>query len=211
MSLLWLIRIILIIWLFAQVIAFAPIIRDRERYSVLLDNFKLNLLLVILYNAVCYAIILLPPDTNVLLPPVILSYALVAHSYNLMGSIMTFLAIGILILTFNARRVVGDQDTGNKLLTTGVYAIARHPIYFGISILCLGLSIASRNFDALIMLPFIFIANYLQSRFEEVYDVGVRFKTQYEDYKKKTKMFGPYWFWILVLIILTLPLVLSLL
>lgn len=210
MSLLWFIRIILIIWLFTQVIAFAPLLKNREKYSAFLDNFKLNLFLVILYNAVCYAMVLLPPDTDVFLPPAILSYDLVAQWYNLTGSILVFIAIGILILTIRTRKAVGGQDTKNKLLTTGVYAISRHPIYFGISIISLGLSLASRNFDALIILPFILAANYLEAKIEETYDIGVRFKEHYTDYKRKTKMFGPYWFWFLIILLLAIPLVLSL-
>jgi len=209
MSLLWLIRIILIIWLFIQVLAFVPIISSREKYSAFLENFKLNLFLVILYNAVCYTIVLLPPDTTIFYPPAILNNELVAQWYNIIGSSLVFIAIGILILTIRSRKVVGGQDTGKNLLTTGVYAISRHPIYLGISLISIGLSVASRNFDALIMLPFILVANYLEAKLEETYDVGIRFKEQYYDYKKRTKMFGPYWFWILVIILLTLPLTLS--
>ena len=63
------------------------------------------------------------------------------------------------------------------------------------------------NPDGLLIFPFVLLANTVEAKIEETHDIGVRFKLQYEQYKKTTGMLGPVWFWaglVLTLLILAL-------
>jgi len=59
-------------------------------------------------------------------------------------------------------------------------------------------------------LPSVFVANFFQARLEEKYDVGERFKDEYDHYRKETRMFGAVWFWIIMLMLLLTPVVVAL-
>lgn len=39
----------------------------------------------------------------------------------------------------------------NKLITSGVFRLVRHPIYGGLLLLCFGVSIAAQRFDKLVL------------------------------------------------------------
>jgi protein-S-isoprenylcysteine O-methyltransferase Ste14 len=78
-------------------------------------------------------------------------------------------------------------------------------------LISLGISIVRVNFDGMLVFPLVFIANFVQARLEEFYDVGKRFKDEYEAYRARTHMFGPYWFWLGILLILIAPVLISLL
>ena len=62
----------------------------------------------------------------------------------------------------------------------------------------LGLALASVNWEGLLMVPAVFLVNVVQAVIEERYDVGVRFRSQYKAYRKKTRMFGPLWCWLIL-------------
>jgi protein-S-isoprenylcysteine O-methyltransferase Ste14 len=73
--------------------------------------------------------------------------------------------------------------------------------------MCLGLALALVTWDGLLMFPAIFLVNAAEAFFEERYDVGVRFPSQYREYRKQTGMFGPVWMWIsLVVVVAVVPL-----
>jgi protein-S-isoprenylcysteine O-methyltransferase Ste14 len=46
------------------------------------------------------------------------------------------------------------------------------------------------------MFPGVFLANVAQAAAEERWDVGARFQTEYQEYRKRTRMLGPLWFWV---------------
>ncbi|MFX1489982.1 MAG: methyltransferase family protein [Promethearchaeota archaeon] len=209
MSISWTIRLTLIGLLFILVIIFGKFLKNRERYSFILENVSINLVSVILFNAFCYTSMILPPDGTVLQKPPFLSLTLNTRWYDILGLILMIFGVLILIRTVLMRKALGAQDTSGKLLTKGIYSFSRHPIYLGIIIVSLGLGLRTINIDALLIYPLIVLANYIQSKLEEVYDVGVRFKQEYSEYKKQTRRFGPIWFWGIILITLILPLILS--
>jgi protein-S-isoprenylcysteine O-methyltransferase Ste14 len=41
----------------------------------------------------------------------------------------------------------------------------------------------------------VLLANIAQATVEERWDVGARFPAEYEEYRKRTRMLGPAWFW----------------
>jgi len=197
--------------LFIIIPIFAYFLRNRERYSGILENTTINLISVILFNAFCYIPMILPSDENVITRPPFLNNALNLRWFDILGLILMIFGVLILLLTIFKRKVVGAQDTAGSLLTKGAYSFCRHPIYFGIIIISLGLGLRAINIDGLLVFPLILLANFIQAKLEEIYDVGVRFKKEYLEYKKNTGMFGPIWFWFVILIFLILPLIITIL
>ncbi|MFW9901552.1 MAG: methyltransferase family protein, partial [Candidatus Thorarchaeota archaeon] len=168
-----------------------------------------NILSVILFNIFCYVPMLIPPDENVVTRPILLNNAFNLRWLDIVGLIIMILGVLLLLKTILMRKAIGAQDTAGKLLTKSIYSFCRHPIYFGIIIISLGFALRGINIDALIVFPLILLVNFLQAKLEEVYDVGVRFKDEYLEYKKNTRMFGPIWFWFLIIFFLILPLIIS--
>ena len=54
------------------------------------------------------------------------------------------------------------------------------------------------------MIPVIFLLNLTEAWIEERYDIGVRFASEYREYRKRTRIFGPIWFWTILAGILLL-------
>lgn len=66
MSVLWLIRLILLGFLFFLIMIFAYFLKNRDRYSNLLENATINLVSVILFNVFCYVPMILPSLESVI-------------------------------------------------------------------------------------------------------------------------------------------------
>lgn len=209
MSILWIIRLSLIGCSFILIAIFAYFLKNRDKYSEILENTSINILSVILFNVFCYVPMLIPPDENIITRPEILNNVFNLRWLNILGLIMMISGVLLLLRTIFMRKAIGAQDTAGKLLTKGIYSFCRHPIYFGIILISLGFGLRGINVDALIVFPLILLVNFLQAKLEEIYDVGVRFKDEYLEYKKNTRMFGPIWFWLIILLILILPLIIS--
>ena len=79
-----------------------------------------------------------------------------------------------------------------ELVTTGIYAFVRHPIYVGLVTAMIGAELVAESY---LFLPFLFIfcLAYLQAKKEEKLLEG-HFGKEYADYKKRTKMFIPFVF-----------------
>jgi protein-S-isoprenylcysteine O-methyltransferase Ste14 len=97
------------------------------------------------------------------------------------------------------------------LLTSGLYRYFRHPINTGILWVTLGLALAMRNPDGLLMFPAVFVISFAGTIFEEKNDMCVRFRLQYQAYKQKTRMFGPTWLWGIIVVIILILIGLSML
>ena len=206
----WLIRLLLLGALCIYLLASRTMLRDREKYHRVLENGPLNVLLVVIYNALCYLAVGIRSDPNVIAKPAIFEDVLVANWYAVFGQILVLGSVGLLVYTVIKRHAIGGQDTGGRLLTSGIYRFSRHPIYLGIVLIALGISIVRVNCDGMLVFPIVFIMNFIQARLEEVHDIGKRFKEEYESYRTRTHMFGPYWFWLGILLILFSPLLISL-
>ncbi len=188
---------------------YAFFLKDREKYTHILENNKINIILVFIYNIVCYLSVLLPADPNILIKPSIFENSFVIIWFNILAIILYILGGYLLFITLKMRKVIGAQDTEGKLLTNSSYSFFRHPIYLGISLIALGMVLTSINLDAMIIFPFILLGNYLTGTIEEKYDIEERFKKQYQEYKKKVRRFGPFYFWLFLLLIVSLPLCIS--
>jgi protein-S-isoprenylcysteine O-methyltransferase Ste14 len=204
----WFFRLLLIVILFVYLLFSRTILRDRKKYHVILESGPLNILFVVVYNALCYLAVGIRSDPLVIPKPGVFEYPFVANWYSVFGQILVVAAAIFLAYTVMKRKAIGGQDTGG-LIRSGIYSFGRHPIYLGIVLVSLGIAIMHTNFDGMVVYPLVFVANFIQAKLEEEYDVGVRFKEEYEGYRKQTRMFGPLWFWLSILVILLIPIFLA--
>lgn len=120
-----------------------------------------------------------------------------AVSNTLLGISMIIMATGIGIF---ARRQLGDNwshaaeyqiKRDHKLITTGIYAYIRHPIYLGLILTCLGVQLIVGSYLILLAMVVIPWICYFQSKKEETLLLR-HFGKEYEAYQKRTYLFLPY-------------------
>jgi protein-S-isoprenylcysteine O-methyltransferase Ste14 len=198
----WGVRLVLLGLLAVFVAISGYILKHRDRYRWLLASGFANLALVVLYNSLCYLVVSLPPDRSAPLRPAFFLHPASWSSLSIVGQVLIVAGVMILVTTVVRRRALGGQDVKEGLLTSGVYRYFRHPIYTGIIWISLGLPLTARNLDGLLMFPGVLLANVAQAIVEERWDVGARFQPEYEEYRKRTRMFGPVWFWVALIGIL---------
>ena len=172
------------------------LLKHRGRYEKLLENGAVNLGLVAVYNLLCYLMVGLPSDPSAIPPPVFLADPRVRTGFSVVGQILIGLAVCVLVIAVRQRKALGGQDVKEGLLTSGIYRYFRHPIYTGIAWMSLGLALAPVNWDGFLMVPAVLLMNAAEAIIEERYDVGVRFRSQYQEYRKRTRMLGPVWCWL---------------
>jgi protein-S-isoprenylcysteine O-methyltransferase Ste14 len=85
---------------------------------------------------------------------------------------------------------VAETHRPEKVVTTGIYAIIRHPQYFGAIVAHIGVSILIGAFYALLATPLIIFYNYITAWKEEK-ELIHEFGKDYEDYQKKVPMLYP--------------------
>ena len=82
---------------------------------------------------------------------------------------------------------------GAKLVTSGVFAFARHPIYSGILFMAFGISFWLNSGYKLIISILLFLLFYLKSRYEE--ERLQKSFPEYVFYKRQTGRFFPKFSW----------------
>lgn len=87
----------------------------------------------------------------------------------------------------------GKFENTTKLVTTGIYRFIRHPMYLSIAMLAAGIFLKKTGTAQVVIFIIVLLALYLTARIEEG-EMIKRFKKQYRDYMKKSKMFLPYIF-----------------
>jgi len=80
---------------------------------------------------------------------------------------------------------------GHELITTGPYAVVRHPIYTGILAGFLGMTIAIAQVRGVIVFVLIFFVLWLKLRMEEKW-MRTQFGETYATYARKTAALVPY-------------------
>lgn len=102
------------------------------------------------------------------------------------GLVLTGYLVFVWVLLTNSylSRVV-EVDAGQKVITTGPYAIVRHPMYAGISLLYIASPVALGSWWALI--PALFIIPLLIARIRNEEQVLLHDLPGYEDYIRKVK------------------------
>ncbi|MCJ7721138.1 isoprenylcysteine carboxylmethyltransferase family protein, partial [Candidatus Bathyarchaeota archaeon] len=77
-----------------------------------------------------------------------------------------------------------------KIVTTGVYSIVRHPQYFGGLLAHVGVSFLLTAWYSFLVTPLIVVLVYLVSKKEEE-ELIREFGKEYKDYTKEVPMFIP--------------------
>lgn len=191
----WAIRFVLLGFLIALVSASGYFLSHRKEYQELLENKVFNLAVVIVYNLICYLMTSLPSDQNVISPPVFFLHPGVRLGSSVVGWVMIGVAVLIMGMAMRQRKTVGGQNVKEGLLTSGVYRYSRHPIYAGVIGVSLGVALITLSWDGLLMVPAVALVNAGEAVIEERYDIGKRSPLQYQEYRKRTRMFGPVWVW----------------
>lgn len=85
---------------------------------------------------------------------------------------------------------VAETHRTEKIVTTEVYSIVRHPQYFGGLLAHMGISFLLSGWYSLLVTPLMVLLVYLISKKEEE-ELIREFGKEYKDYKKKVPMFIP--------------------
>jgi protein-S-isoprenylcysteine O-methyltransferase Ste14 len=85
---------------------------------------------------------------------------------------------------------VAETHRTEKIITSGVYSISRHPQYLGGLLTHVGISFLLSASYSLLSTPLMVLLVYLISRKEEK-ELIKEFGKEYEDYRKKVPMFMP--------------------
>jgi len=100
------------------------------------------------------------------------------------------LVVGI-YFTLNAHNTVFNKSSAKpKLITTGVYALVRHPMYFGILLVCLGFFFTSLSLLSLLVWLGFFVFYDKMASYEEQSLLQILGK-QYVIYQKKVPKWLP--------------------
>jgi protein-S-isoprenylcysteine O-methyltransferase Ste14 len=98
-------------------------------------------------------------------------------------------AIGVIIL-ITGIMTLGKYFTASMtpkgLVTHGIYSKIRHPIFFGVILVYLGMEFIFQSIYGLLLVIFVLIPFYIYSAIEEEKMLSKTFKDEYTAYKKKT-------------------------
>ncbi len=170
-----------------------------------MENMWINVILVVTYNLLCYIPAIYPSNPSIVERFTFTNETFLRFWFLATGILFIISVVILLFLTIKKRKALGGQDTPSGLMVGDVYQFSRHPIYFSIILNSLGLALVFFNFDGLIIIPLVILANFLEAKSEESFDMIPRFGDEYKNYKTQTKMFGSIWIWIVILAIVILP------
>jgi len=111
------------------------------------------------------------------------------------GAAMT--ACGLLFSVWARRRLGSNWSQavalkeGHELITSGPYALVRHPIYAGLALGILGSAVARGEWRGLVAAALVFAALWSKLRLEEKW-MRERFGASYEAYSRKVAALVPY-------------------
>ena len=115
----------------------------------------------------------------------------IAASFEAVGIAITVFGVAIAILvngTFKRKGTAIEPWIGTtKLITTGLYAWSRNPIYLGFCLFNIGIGIASNSFWILItFIPGAFLVYYIAIAKEEAY-LEEKFGDEYRNYVTRVR------------------------
>ncbi len=112
--------------------------------------------------------------------------------FNLLISVPFILVgawLGIMSVKVTSLKVAETHRT-EKIVSTKIYSLIRHPQYFGGLLAHVGISFLLSSLLSLIFTPIVFLLNFLVAWKEEK-ELIKEFGKEYESYKEKVPMFFP--------------------
>jgi len=103
---------------------------------------------------------------------------------------LIILVISGLLAWAGLKIVFGEIKEEPQVIITGVFSIVRHPIYLSLILFYLGFILLSLSLLSTLVWFIIIIFYYMISRYEEKL-LTQRFRSAYEEYKKKVPMLFP--------------------
>jgi protein-S-isoprenylcysteine O-methyltransferase Ste14 len=158
------------------------LLRRRQQAGPAHEQEPAQKIIIILIFAAAVALIVLPPlDHRFAWSPVpwpvsVIGDALVAFSFwvfHLVSKVNTYAAANV--------RVEQDQ----RIVDTGMYALVRHPMYFGALFLVVGTPLALGSWWTLLLTPVFLVLLYFRIASEE--DVLMRDLAGYADYRRTVR------------------------
>jgi protein-S-isoprenylcysteine O-methyltransferase Ste14 len=140
----------------------------------------------VIIQVILFALIALAPQVSL---PWVATWIPTLLGYSLLTFGLCLLFVSILNLGKNLTPFPRPIPNG-KMVTTGMYSLVRHPMYFSIILVCLGFSLLTINPIRLGLTGLIFVFLDAKSRQEETW-----LKQQYPnyvDYQKRTKKLIPW-------------------
>jgi len=125
--------------------------------------------------------LLLIPIINFSIP---LFYLLISVPFILIGAYFGIVSVRETTLK------VSETHRTEKIVSTKIYSIIRHPQYFGGLLAHVGISLLLSSLLSLIFTPLVILLNFLVARKEEK-ELIKEFGNDYKDYKEKVPMFFP--------------------
>jgi len=113
-----------------------------------------------------------------------LFHLLISIPFILMGAWFGIVSVKLTTLK------VAETHRTEKIVSTKIYSVIRHPQYFGAILAHIGISFLLSSFFSLLITPVIILLNFLVAWKEEK-ELVKEFGKIYEDYKKNVPMFVP--------------------
>jgi len=115
-------------------------------------------------------------------------WSIVPVVFVIVGDILVMLGYGICFLVIRENRFASrtiEVEQEQSVISSGLYAIVRHPMYLGVLLMCLSLPLALGSYWA--MIPALLIIPVLVARIRNEESVLVRELKGYREYLQKTK------------------------
>ncbi len=110
--------------------------------------------------------------------------------YILMALSAVIGGMAIINMRLDNLNIVPTLKQRHQLITTGIYAYIRHPMYSSVLLFCLALTLSNIHLYALLVMLVLLIDLIMKSNFEEKL-LAERFE-QYKNYKTDTGRFLPF-------------------
>ena len=104
------------------------------------------------------------------------------------GMTIAFVAVFTLKRSYSSSLVIRE---GHRLVTHGIYAHVRHPLYFGVLVALAGVPVYARSVNGALVLAALVPLILLRIRMEEELLVG-QFGDEYRAYRARTKKLIPF-------------------
>ena len=100
-------------------------------------------------------------------------------------SIIIGIIVGTIGLIIMVKSMKARKETGENLITTGIYSKLRHPMYIGMTLIMIGYPFATGSFLTLLS-AVIWVSQMMVWRYWEEKELTEKFGQEYMDYKKRT-------------------------